>query len=98
MRERCKDDLRFIERGILRSDKGHFRGTDADALATLLIGRSKRELERRMLGDKSTQLPARIPTGAKDSNRNFMHKECITLHCLCVNDPCARLAHFLLRC
>ena len=95
MRKCCEDDLRFIKRGILRCDKGHFRGTDAGALATLLISRRKREFERRMLGDKSTQLPARIPTGTKDSHRNFMHKECITLHWLCVNDPCARLAHFL---
>src|SRR5436309_9855032 len=98
MRQCREDDLRFIERGILRSDEGHFRSTDAGTLATLLISRRKRELEPRMLGDKSTQLPARIPTGTNDSDRNFMHKECITLHCLCVNDPCARLAHFLPRC
>jgi hypothetical protein len=98
MRERCEDDLGFIERGILRSDKPHFRSTDAGVLATLLISSSKRQLERRMLGDKSTQLPARIPTGAEDTNRNFMHKECITLHWLRVNDPRARLAHSLLWC
>jgi hypothetical protein len=51
-----------------------------------------------MLCDQTAQLTPRVSTRAEDSDRNFMHKECITLHSAPVNDPAAPLAQRVLRC
>jgi transcriptional regulator of arginine metabolism len=37
--------------------------------------------------DQATQLAPRVAACAQNSNRNFMHSECITLHSPPVNDP-----------
>src|SRR4051812_47620318 len=87
MREGGEDDLGSAQRSVFRCHVGHLGRPDARSLATLLVGRRERELERGMAGDEPAQLPARIPAGTQDAYRNFMHKECITLHSVCVNDP-----------
>ena len=98
MRQRRKNDLSPIQRSILGGDISDFGGSDARALSALLICRRKRELELRVPCDQPAQLPTRVPTRAKHPNRNFMHKECITLHSLPVNDPSPALAPRALSC
>ena len=98
VRERREDHLRLAQRRVLGCDISHFGPSNARALAPLLVGSGEGELEPGMPCDQPAQLPTRVPTRTKDADRNFMHKECITLHCLRVNDPGPRLAECFRRC
>jgi hypothetical protein len=96
--QRGKDDFCLIERCVLGGDVNQVASANPSALAPLLIRRCECEVQAWVLGDKTTQLPAGIPARAEDSHRNFMHKECITLHSGPVNDPAVWLAHRLAPC
>jgi hypothetical protein len=48
--------------------------------------------------DQPAQLPTCVTARTKHPNWNFMHKECITLHGLYVNDPSLPLALHALSC
>jgi hypothetical protein len=98
MWKRREHDLSLVQRSIFGGDISHFGGSDARALTALLIGRRKREFELRVSCDQAAQLPTRVTARAKHSDRNFMHKECITLHSPPVNDPYRVLALRALRC
>ena len=74
------------------TDPNRFKYANARALSSLVIRRCESEPQSGMLGDEPAQLPAGVTTGTKDSYRNFMHRECITLHSVPVNDPACRLA------
>jgi hypothetical protein len=74
MGKRREDNLRFVERRVLRRDISHFGSSNAVALAPLLIGRSEGEFELGVPRDQPAQLSARISTCTEDSDRNFMHK------------------------
>jgi hypothetical protein len=50
------------------------------------------QIERRVPHEQHAELASRVPAGAKDSDRKFMHKECITLQNWPVNLSCARTA------
>jgi len=60
--------------------------------------RREREIELRVPRDQPAQLPTRVTARAEHSDRNFMHRECITLHSLPVNDPFGLLARGARRC
>jgi hypothetical protein len=98
VRKRCENDLRPAQRCIFCCDVSHFTSSDASALPPLLVGGGKCELERGVPRDQPAQLPTRVTARTQDSDRNFMHKECITLHLLCVNDPARPLAQSFLPC
>jgi len=80
MWKRRKNDLRLSQRSVFRSDVSDLARSNARALTTLLIGRRKGELQPGVLSDQAAQLPPGVATGAEDTYRNFMHRECITLH------------------
>ena len=98
MRQCRKNDLGPIQRSIFGGNISDFGGPDARALSALLICRRKRELQLRVPCDQPAQLPSRVTARTEHPNRNFMHKECITLHCLPVNDPCLPLARHAVWC
>jgi transcriptional regulator of arginine metabolism len=90
VRKRCEDNLRLVQGRILCRDISHLSRSNAGALPPLLVGRREGEVKPGVPRDQSAQLPPCVSARAEDSNRNFMHKECITLHYLRVNDPAAR--------
>ena len=98
MWQRGENNFRGVQRGIFSGDVSDFGRTDPRALTALLIGRREGQLQARVSCDQTAQLPARVPTGTEHSDRNFMHKECITLHSVPVNDPLTSLADSHLTC
>src|SRR6202163_566402 len=98
MRKSREHDFCLAQGSIFRRDIGHFARPNARAAAALIVGRGKRQLERGMPCDQTAQLTPRVSTRTEDSDRNFMHKECITLHSAPVNDSASPLAQRVLRC
>src|SRR4051812_26347336 len=87
MGQRGEDNLGLAQRRVLGSDVSDLAGAKPHPLATLLVGGCECERKAGVLGDQATQLPTSVTARAEDTHRNFMHRECITLHSCPVNDP-----------
>src|SRR3954462_12064168 len=98
MRQRREHDFGVCQRCVFSCDERNLTPGDVRPLSALLVGGCKRKVEPRVPCDQTTQLPPSVTAGAKNPDRNFMHKECITLHTATVNDPNRHLAPTALGC
>ena len=61
-------------------DEAHVGAAEPRLLAAPLVRGREREPHPRVARDERAQLASGVATGAKDSNRDSMHDECILLH------------------
>ncbi len=85
MRERTEDHVGLVERRVLGRDERDIAPTYARALSALSVGGCEAQLETRVSGNEHAKLASCIATGAQDADREFMHRECITLQNYRVN-------------
>ena len=88
----CKHHLGLPKGCVIRPDVGNVGCPEPRVLPALFVGGGKDKLERGVAYDQATQLSPGVTAGTEDSYRNFMHKECITLHWFPVNDSRTILA------
>jgi hypothetical protein len=101
MRQRAEDELDILQPRIFGRHEAQLAAPDARNRAPLVVCAGKRQLERWMLPNEATELPAGVPARAENSNWNLIHDECIIMHDFQVNaftrgsgeshDPAARL-------
>ena len=78
-------------------DELHVGAAETRALTATLVRGGEGELEARMSRNQRTQLAARIPARAEDSNRDSMHTECILLQSVDVNRLPRQRCHLTVR-
>lgn len=86
MRQRAEHELDIVERRVFGGDEPQLAPTDAGARPALIVSARERQLEARVTRNESAELSARVPAGAENSNWNLIHRECIIMHALQVND------------
>ena len=73
MRERAEDESRFTEWSVLACNECQVFATDVRGLPALTVSGRESQIHVRMTGDEQTELASRVPAGAKDADRKFMH-------------------------
>ena len=88
MRKSTENKIGLGEWGVLAGDERDVPTAYAGALPPLRICGCEAELHVRMSRDKHAQLTSRVTARAQNTDRKFMHKECITLQKFSVNLFC----------
>jgi hypothetical protein len=86
----AEDEIYFVERRFVGTDKRDVLSPDVCGLPALSVCCRERERHVWMALDQKAQLTPGVPAGAQNPDRNFMHKECITLQAGCVNQLLSR--------
>ena len=74
MRQRAEDELALPQIRVLGCDELQIATGDAHGGAPLVVRRGERQLQIRVAPNESTELSARVPAGAENSNWNLVHR------------------------
>ena len=74
MRECAEDEVGLLELRVLGCDERDVVPAYPRSLPPLSVGSCEAELETGMIGDEHAELAPRVAAGAKDADREFMHK------------------------
>lgn len=85
MGQRAEDELDILQACVLGRHEPELAAADTRDRAALVVCTRKRQLERWMLPNETTELPAGVATRAENSNWNLIHNECIIMHDFQVN-------------
>ena len=85
MWKRAEYKCGITQRRVLGREESDFAVPDTHALTALAVSSRKPQLELRMTFEQLAEFTAGIAACAQDTDRNFMHTECITLQSGSVN-------------
>lgn len=85
MWKRAEYKCRITQRCVLGREESNFAVPDTHVLTALAVSRRKPQFELRMTFEQLAEFAAGIAACAQDTDRNFMHTECITLQSGSVN-------------
>jgi hypothetical protein len=79
MGQRAEHQIDVPERSLVGTDELERTLPRTERFPPLCVGARESEIHVWMSPGKQAQLATGVATGAKNTDRNFMHQECITL-------------------